>query len=136
MANVRARPPIRPDVLLLVAVGGAAGALLRHGVEVAVPTGAGGFPWATFGVNVVGAFALGVLHAYVPAQPLLPMRVRALLGAGLLGGFTTFSAYAEEARELLAAGHGAVALLYLMGTLVSAVLAVELARFVATGRSR
>lgn len=123
-------------MLVLIAVGGALGALLRHGVDVAVPTPHASFPWGTFAVNIVGAFGLSLLHAYVPAHPRVPLRVRAVLGAGLLGGFTTFSAYAEQTRALLAAGADGVALAYVLGTLVAAVVAVEGARRVVPGRAR
>lgn len=128
MDNARAR--VELDLLALVALGGALGAVLRHGVAVWAPAaGGGGFPWATFGINVAGALGLGVLHAYVPMHPRMPRRIRAVLGAGLLGGFTTFSAYAEEARALLAAGHDAIAMAYLLGTLTAAVVAVEVSRW-------
>jgi fluoride exporter len=129
MSSARPRPPIEPDLLALVAAGGAAGALLRHAVEVLAPaSGPGSFPWPTFAINVAGAFGLGLLHAYVPAHPRLPRRVRALLGVGLLGGFTTFSTYSEQTRALLAAGQDLAAFLYLVGTLLAAVLAVDGAR--------
>lgn len=123
---------VEPDLLALIALGGALGAVARHGVDLWLgsPPGTAGFPWATFAVNVVGAFGLGLLHAYVPAHPRVPRRLRAVLGAGLLGGFTTFSAYAEEARSLLARGHDGVALAYVLGTLAAAVVAVEVSRWV------
>lgn len=130
-----ARPRVEPDLLALVALGGALGAVLRYGVAVWAPTaGGGGFPWATFGINVVGALGLGVLHAYVPMHPRMPRRVRAVLGAGLLGGFTTFSAYAEEARALLAEGYDAIAMAYMLGTLAAAVIAVEVSRWLVPAR--
>src|SRR3990170_833310 len=123
------RPRIEPDLLALIALGGALGAALRYTVDAWAPSaGVDGFPWTTFGINVLGAFGLSALHVYVPTHPRLPRRVRGVLGAGLLGGFTTFSAYAEEARALLAGGHEALALTYLLGTLVATVLAVEAAR--------
>lgn len=134
-----ARRPLEPDLLALVALGGAAGAVLRHAMEVWAPVSApGSFPWPIFAINVSGAFGLGLLHAYVPAHPRVPRRVRALLGVGLLGGFTTFSTYSEQARVLLAGGHDLTALLYLVGTLVAAVAAVDLSRrlMARTGRRR
>ncbi len=130
------RPRVEPALLALIALGGALGAVLRYAVSAWAPTAAGTFPWATFAINVVGALGLGLLHAYVPAHPRLPRRVRAVLGAGLLGGFTTFSTYAEEARALLVAGHDTLALLYLLGTLAAAVLAVEAARWASPRRWR
>jgi fluoride exporter len=131
------RPRVEPDLLALIALGGALGATLRYAVDTWAPAaGVDGFPWATLGINVLGAFGLSALHVYVPTHPRLPRRVRAVLGAGVLGGFTTFSAYAEEARALLAGGHAVLALLYLLGTLAATVLAVEAARRVPPLRSR
>ena len=82
----------------------------------------GGFPWTTFAVNVSGCLAIGLL-------PLLSRRplVTAALGPGLLGGFTTMSAYAEQARALLADGATGTATAYLVGTLAACLGAVLLA---------
>lgn len=117
--------PLHASVLAAVAVGGAVGAVLRYGVGVAVPDGAGGFPWTTFGINVVGSFLLALLPAWsaVRRQPLLPP----LLGTGVLGGFTTLSAYSEQTRALLADGAVELAATYLLGTLAACLLAVALA---------
>ena len=106
--------------LLVVAVGGACGALLRHGIDVTFPVGALAFPWPTLVVNVTGSGALAGL-AVLPAvreQPLLA----ALVGPGLVGGYTTFSAYAEQTRRLLDGGQPMVALCYLLGTLLGCLL--------------
>jgi CrcB protein len=73
--------------LLAVAAGGVVGTGLRLLVDALSP-----LPWATLAVNVVGAFALGLLVARV--WPRVPAWTRAGLGAGLLGSFTTFSAVA------------------------------------------
>jgi CrcB protein len=112
-------------VLAVVAAGGALGALTRYGIEAAVPTPAGGFPWATFGINVAGCAAIGALMVLIlegwRPHPLL----RPFLTVGLLGGFTTFSAYAVEARVLLAGGHPALAVAYVVGTVLAALLAVH-----------
>lgn len=117
--------PLHASVLAVVAFGGAVGAVLRHGVGVAVPDVAGGFPWTTFGINVVGSFFLALLPAWsaVRRMPLLPP----LLGTGVLGGFTTLSAYSEQTRALLADGATGLAATYLLGTLAACLLAVALA---------
>lgn len=114
----------RPDLLLLVAAGGAFGALLRHAVDVAAAHGT--FPWPTLAINVVGAFALGALPllAAVRRSP----RLAAMLGPGVLGGFTTVSAWAGQTRELAASGHGATAGLYLALTLGAGLAAAHLGR--------
>ena len=83
------------------------------------------FPWVTLVINVLGCFALALL----PALP--AVRDRALLalalGPGLLGGFTTLSAYAEEGRALVADGHPGLAAAYVVGTLGACLLAVAAA---------
>lgn len=112
------------DVLAVVAAGGALGALARHGLEVAWPVPAGGFPWVTLAVNVAGCAALGTVMELL-ARLAAPHRLlRPFLGTGLLGGFTTFSMYAVETRELLAAGRPGLAAAYVVGTLVGALAAV------------
>jgi CrcB protein len=111
-------------VLAVIAVGGGLGALARFGIGRLWPTSAGGFPWATFVVNASGCLLIGVLmvliHEVWSAHPL----VRPFVGVGVLGGFTTFSTYSEEVRDLLRPGTAAVALMYLAGTVVVALLAV------------
>ena len=114
----------RLDVLGVIALGGALGAAARHLAGEAWPHPPGAVPWATLGVNVTGSFLLGLLMFYV--SDVWPPRryVRPFLGVGVLGGFTTFSAYALETRALLAGGHLGAALAYLVGTLVLALGAV------------
>jgi CrcB protein len=112
-------------MLGLVALGGAIGALARHGLSVAFPDPTSGFPWTIFGVNVAGCFLLALLPAsgFVRRHPHLPP----LLGTGVLGGFTTLSTYAEQTRALVRSGHSATAALYVVGTLGACLLAVAVA---------
>lgn len=118
-------------MLAAVACGGALGAAARHAVTLAVApgdaAGAGRAPWATLTVNVTGCLLLGALMVLVLERGGVHRLLRPFLGVGVLGGFTTFSAYAVDAHQLLAAGRGSVALVYLVGTLVTALLAVEVA---------
>lgn len=111
-------------VLLVIALGGGLGALARYGVGQLWPTPAGGFPWATFTVNATGCLLIGVLmvllHEVWSAHPLF----RPFLGVGVLGGFTTFSTYADEVRALLEPGSAVISLSYLAGTVLVALLAV------------
>ncbi len=118
-------PVLRPAVLGVVALGGAAGALLRWSLEEAFPADAGSFPLTTLGINVVGSLLLALLPAssWVRRHPLLPP----LLGSGVLGGFTTLSATSEEGRALIDGGHAGLATTYLLVTVVAALLAVALA---------
>jgi CrcB protein len=113
----------------VVALGGAIGGLARLGVSTALPKSSGGFPWATFSENVAGCLLIGVLMVAVverwPAHELGSSRlVRPFLGTGVLGGFTTFSAYTSDTRALLAGGHAATALAYLAGSVVAGLVAV------------
>ena len=118
------RPPLHLAVLA-VATGGAAGACLRHLLTEALPEAQAGFPWTTFAINVAGSFLLALLpaSAVVRRRPLLPP----LLGTGVLGGFTTLSAYSEQARRLYASGHADIAGLYVAGTLAACLVAVAVA---------
>ncbi|MFB8007862.1 fluoride efflux transporter CrcB [Nocardia sp. NPDC056000] len=110
-------------VLMVIAVGGALGALSRYGLARIWPTPAGGFPWATFATNVLGCFLIGVLMVTITEiRPVHPL-TRPFLGVGILGGFTTFSTYANETRGLLQPGTVPLAFAYLAGTLVCALLA-------------
>jgi len=114
----------RWDVGLVVAAGGGLGGLARLGLNTIVPKNGAGFPWATFGENVIGCFLIGLLLALV-VEVWPPTRyARAFLGTGILGGFTTFSAYTADARVLLQGGHSAEAFSYLFGTLAMGLVAV------------
>jgi CrcB protein len=116
--------------LLVVAAGGACGALLRHGIDVATPDTL--LPWPTLAINVVGAFVLGVLPAFAVLGR--THRLALALGPGLLGGFTTVSAWAGQVRELAATGHAATAGLYLALTLGAGLSAAALGHRVAHPR--
>ncbi|MGC7098826.1 fluoride efflux transporter FluC [Amycolatopsis lurida] len=105
---------------LLVALGGAAGAVLRYLVqryfgERFLRQGVAkspGFPWPTFWVNVTGSALLGFLTGTTGAM-------QALLGVGLCGALTTYSTFGYETVELIRRGHGARALGYVTATLAA-----------------
>ena len=120
-------------MLLSVAVGGALGAVLRWWLGELVPGGPG-FPWATFLVNLTGSAALAALPALAAARrrPALA----AALGPGLLGGYTTLSAYSEQLRDLLADGHPGTALAYLVATLAACLTAVAVVTRIVSGGKR
>jgi CrcB protein len=111
-------------VLAAVSAGGVLGALARYGIGHAWPTPVGGFPLATFVINVTGCLLIGVLMVIV--TDLLPRQrfVRPFLGVGVLGGYTTFSTYAVEIRNLIVAGAPGTATVYLLLTLAGACTAV------------
>lgn len=104
--------------LLLVALGGAIGSAARYGVGVAALRWLGaGWPWGTLAVNVLGGLAMGLLAARAgPEQE----SMRLLLGVGVLGGFTTFSAFSLETMRLLQQSP-TLALLYVLASVVLSV---------------
>ena len=108
--------------LMAVMVGGAAGALARWAVELAVPS-VGGFPLATLLINVTGAFALGLLGVLL-WERLVPTRyLRPLLAIGFLGAYTTFSTMAMEGVRLLDEGRPGLAVGYWLVTLLGGQMA-------------
>ncbi|ESQ04596.1 putative fluoride ion transporter CrcB [Streptomyces sp. ADI96-15] len=119
----------RGPVALTVAVaaGGAGGALARQAVQTVWPPGEQGFPWTTLLVNVVGCAAMGVLMTSLKSMPVPPVWAGPLLGTGFLGGFTTFSSYADDIRVLLEEGEPGTAIGYLAATVAAALLAVAVA---------
>jgi CrcB protein len=118
----------------LVFGGGVAGTAARYAVDQAVgPWGV--WPAATFLVNVVGAFLLGVLlESLVRRGPDVGTRLRLLLGTGFLGAFTTYSALAVETDGLLRDGYASVAVGYAVATVVVGFVASTLGIWVASRR--
>lgn len=103
---------------LLVAGFGAAGALSRWRVELAAGTPAAGeFPWAIFGINLAGSFAIGVVAALVIERAGVNDDWRLALGTGFLSAFTTFSTYSLQTVNLAEDGHLILAATYALGSL-------------------
>ena len=102
--------------LLAVIIGGLVGTGLRLGIDALLPHGDDGFPWSTLVINVIGAFALGSLVARFWATA--AEWLRAGLGVGLLGSFTTFSAVAVSLVTLTAEGRPLIAGAYLLLSLL------------------
>ncbi|WNV75594.1 fluoride efflux transporter CrcB [Geodermatophilus sp. DSM 44513] len=109
---------------LLAAVGGALGALARWGVGTALPQAPGEWPWGTLLVNLTGCLLMGVLLAALTARSPEPAWARPLLGVGVLGGYTTYSAFAVEVVVLVEAGAPALAAAYVVVSLLGGLLAV------------
>jgi fluoride exporter len=110
---------------LLVAAGGAIGAPLRLALTLAVTNRLPrpvGFPWATLAINTAGSFLLGLL-VWLPDGALLGEGSRAFLGTGILGAFTTYSAYSVETLLLVERGQSHRAILYAAGAILLCVLA-------------
>lgn len=112
-----------PRLLVLVGVGGAVGALLRHAVTQLLPVSPDGFPTATFLTNLSGSFALGLLLERLAASGRDSERAKLLLGTGLLGAFTTYSTLAVEVVLLGRHGHVGLGLVYALGSAVLGVAA-------------
>lgn len=128
---------------LYVALGGAIGAVGRFQMGRAVAHLVGphtGFPWPTLAVNVFGSLAMGVLLGWLARSSLAPQtaeNLRLLLGVGLLGGFTTFSAFSAELITLVHRGllmqalaYGGVSLIagmaaFLIGLVVMQTIVVQ-----------
>jgi CrcB protein len=115
--------------LLFVFLGGAAGTMLRLSVGAASDAVGASSLFAVLAVNVVGAFALGWFTASRAAES---VHLNAFLAAGLLGSFTTFSAYAVEIADLGASDQMALGALYAGGSILLGVAAAVVGRSVAT----
>lgn len=108
-----------------VALGGAAGCVLRYLVSVGVsgwfqhP-----FPWATLIVNVLGCFIIGLLLGLSAPEGMLQLRHRLVLMTGFCGGFTTFSTFSLEVLTLLQKGQHGFLAFYLLGSLGLGILGV------------
>ena len=110
---------------LYVALGGAAGSLLRYAAGQALgPARPGAFPWHTFAVNVGGSLLLGLVVALVPRDD--PHGLRTLLAVGFCGGLTTFSTFGYETVSLLQGRAYHVALAYAGGSFILALAAVAI----------
>lgn len=91
--------------ILYVMTGGAMGAAMRYGLSRALPVSAGGWPWPTFIVNIFGGFLMGVLATWLLRSGNSAEPLRLFVGVGILGGFTTFSAFSLEMAAMVQRGH-------------------------------
>lgn len=104
---------------LIVFIGGGIGAALRHGLNL-VAAGLVGtaFPYGTLFINIVGSLAMGLIAEYFALRSGLPQSWRLFLTTGILGGFTTFSAFSLEAALLYERGQLASAAIYVVASVV------------------
>lgn len=100
-------------VWVAVAAGGLLGTELRYVLGLLLPDRPGDLPWATLGINIVGSFVLAALTTIWIARPRTAFWLRAAIGPGVLGSFTTFSAVVFSTDQLTRAGLPGVGLLYL-----------------------
>ncbi len=113
--------------LAAVFVGGALGTLARAGLETLVAPDPGRWPWATFVVNIVGAFLLGYFTTRLLERLPLSSYRRPLLGTGLCGGLTTFSTMQVETISMIEHGHYALAAGYTTVSICAGLVAVHVA---------
>jgi CrcB protein len=110
-------------ILLLIAIGGAIGSVVRYIMGRAVQGLSGsGFPVGTLAVNIVGCFLIGVFVRFLLNSQTSP-ELRALLVVGFCGGFTTFSTFSYEAVGLIEGGDYARATTYVVASVVTCILA-------------
>lgn len=127
----------RASLIVVVFVGGVAGTAARYGLALAWPTPSGGWPWATFLVNVTGAFALGALLEALARRGLDAGRRRVLrlgLGTGFLGAFTTYSSLATETDLLWRSSALGLGAAYGVISVVAGLGMAALGIFVAAGQ--
>ena len=113
--------------LAAIFVGGAIGALARYGLAEALPHDPGEWPWATFIVNIVGAFLLGYFVTRLQERLPLSAYRRPFLGTGFCGALTTFSTMQLELLRMLDGSHIGLAAGYAAASIVAGFLAVAAA---------
>ena len=113
--------------LLVIGCGGAVGAMMRYGLGLRVTLLVGSaFPWGTLFVNIVGCFLAGLLFALAVTRIPLSDLLRNGLQIGLLGGFTTFSAFSIDAIALFDQGLWLRGLLYIVTSVIVSLLGAYL----------
>ncbi|WP_420134538.1 fluoride efflux transporter CrcB [Rhodopseudomonas sp.] len=109
-------------VYLLVFLGGGLGTMLRHLVNTVSARMFGtAFPYHTFFINVSGSFIMGLIAGYFAFKAGSPQSVRLFLMTGILGGYTTFSAFSLDAALLYERGAVGLAFLYVLGSVSLAI---------------
>jgi CrcB protein len=103
--------------VLLVALGGAIGSVLRYVTAVLAVRWLGtDFPWGTLAVNLVGSFAIGLVNELAADALTLSPQARLFLATGVMGGLTTYSAFSYETARLMEAQAWATACVYIVAT--------------------
>ncbi|WP_112811815.1 fluoride efflux transporter CrcB [Ensifer sp.] len=111
--------------LLLVGAGGAIGSMARYLIGLWTLQRFGpGFPWGTLGVNITGSFLIGLLAELIMRKFGASADMRLFLITGVLGGYTTFSAFSLDAITLFERGDTVLAITYIAASVVLSILAV------------
>lgn len=113
---------------LIIFLGAGMGGALRHGVNVWAARAFGtGFPFGTLIVNVLGSFVMGLLVGFFAYRAgLVPQHARLFLTTGLVGGFTTFSAFSVDAALLLERHSYSMAISYIVGSVFASLVSLFL----------
>ena len=112
---------------LIVFLGAGIGGAARHGVNVGAARWFGyGFPYGTMIVNIVGSFLMGLLAGWFAYRPGIDQHVRLFLTTGILGGFTTFSAFSLDSALLIERHCYWLAAAYVLGSVISSLVALFL----------
>jgi fluoride exporter len=122
---------------LIVFLGAGIGGAVRHGVNLAmVRLGVQSFPASTMLINILGSLLMGAIAEYFAIRSQLPQQWRLFLTTGILGGFTTFSAFSLEAALLYERGRIGLALVYVIGSVVLSIAALAAAMLLVRGAVR
>ncbi len=112
------------SLLFAIGAGGAIGSVARHLVANTLQPATAQFPWGIFAVNVIGGFLMGVIVELSALKLNLSPDMRAFLTVGILGGFTTFSAFALDSALLIQRGAYLMAGLYITGSTILSIAAL------------
>jgi fluoride exporter len=119
---------------LWIALGSALGGMARHGLSLAIANRCGvSFPWGTLAVNIIGALLIGIasIFAFAPGRFALSPNAAQFCIVGVLGGFTTFSAFSLQTLQLLHASRWLAATLYVVGSVFLCLAAAALGQAIA-----
>jgi CrcB protein len=111
--------------VVLVFVGAGLGGVMRHGVNAAALRLGSAFPYGTLGINVLGSLVMGLAIGWFALRG-GGMQARLFLTTGVLGGFTTFSAFSLDAVTLMERGEIGAALTYVLASVIVSILALFL----------
>jgi CrcB protein len=116
---------MQPKILLAIAVGGGLGSLARHYLSTFIYGFVDGtFPWGILAVNILGGFAMGLIVELSALKLDIGVELRAFLTTGVLGGFTTFSAFSLDSALLIERGEWVSAGSYMAASVVLSVAAL------------
>ena len=106
---------------LYIALGGAVGSVLRYAISLLFRN-TQNFPWATFIVNLLGSFLIGLIFGYISKNSTISTSTTLFLTVGLCGGFTTFSTFSKESLQLIQIGNYWGASFYIAGSVILGIL--------------